>query len=301
MENQAIEATEAPLRIAEVLQRASRRLRAAAIENGRLDAEVLLGHVLHMSREHLMLLANEPIRLAQLEEYEQLLRRRVEREPVAYITGTREFWSLDFNVTPVVLIPRPETERLVEVALSLARAGGEPGPLRIADLGTGSGAIAVALAKELPAAQIFAVDFSAAALKLARQNAAKHGVAGRIDLVQSDLFAALGRRRGFNLLVSNPPYVPSAQIAMLEPEVSRWEPRHALDGGADGLDCYRRMAAGACKYMAPNGAVVFEIAAGTAKDVIPLFDSAGGWSDITLYQDYAGRDRVVAARRAQNA
>jgi release factor glutamine methyltransferase len=301
MEDQAIEATEAPLRAAEVLQRAARRLLAAGIENARLDAEILLGHVLYKSREQLVLLANRPVSRAQLRDYEQLLRRRVEREPVAYITGTREFWSMDFNLTRDVLIPRPETERVVEVALSLARATGDPGPLRIADLGTGSGAIAVALAKELPAAQILAVDLSAAALNLARRNAAKHGVSSRINFIRSDFFAAFGARRGFHLLVSNPPYVPSADIAKLEAEVSRWEPRDALNGGTDGLDCYRRMAAGACKCMAPNGAAVFEIGASMAREVIALFRSAGEWSDITLYQDYAGHDRVLAARRTQNA
>jgi release factor glutamine methyltransferase len=302
MENQAIEATEAPARrVAAVLRQGARRLVSAGIENGRLDAEVLLGHVLHKSREQLVVAANAPISRAHWRAYQQLLARRLEREPVAYITGTREFWSLDFHVTPDVLIPRPETERLVEIVLSLTVSLGGGEAARIADLGTGSGAIAIALAKELPAAKVLAVDLSAAALDLARRNAARHGVADKIAFVRGDFFEAIGARSALQLIVANPPYIPRAEIAGLEPQVSRWEPRAALDGGPDGLDCYRCIADRAFECMAADGTVALEIGADMAGKVVALFESVAGWNDITVYQDYAGKDRVMVARRAPRA
>ncbi|MGH7796411.1 MAG: peptide chain release factor N(5)-glutamine methyltransferase [Candidatus Binatia bacterium] len=297
MASQALAAIEAPARrVAEVLRQGARRLLAAGIENGRLDAEVLLGHILGKSREQLVLAANAPTNRGQSDAYEKLLARRLEREPVAYITGTREFWSLDFHVTRAVLVPRPETERLVEVALALASELGAGKTLRIADLGTGSGAIAVALAKELPAAGFLAVDLSAAALAVAWRNAARHGVADRIKFVRGDLFETIGTRVGLDLIVSNPPYIPSAEIAALEPEVSRWEPRAALDGGPDGLGCYRRIAAQASNCLTADGAVALEIGAGMGTAVTGLFKSAAGWNDVKTYKDYAGNDRIVVAR-----
>ena len=302
MENQAIEATEAPARrVAEVLRQGAERLLSAGIENGRLDAEVLLGHVLRQSREQLIVAADAPVTGAQGHAYERLLARRLEREPVAYMTGTREFWSLDFHVTRDVLIPRPETERLVEIALVLAGKLDRGERVRVADLGTGSGAIAVALAKELPAVKILAVDLSAAALVVARRNAARHGVAARIEFIQGDFFEAMEALPGFHLIVSNPPYIPSAELAALEAEVSRWEPRAALDGGPDGLDCYRRVSAEALCRLMPDGAVAVEVGAGMSKPVTALFESAGGWNPITVDRDYAGNDRVVVARRATRA
>ena len=299
MASQAIEASETPARrVAEVLHHGVRRLLAAGIENGRLDAEVLLGHVLGNSREQLLLAANVPISHAQRDAYDRVLARRLEREPVSYITGMREFWSLDFHVTRAVLIPRPETERLVEVALALANDLGAGRTLRIADLGTGSGAIAVALAKELTDAEIVAVDLSADALAVARRNAARHGVANRIKFVRGDLFAAIGARAALHLIVSNPPYLPNAEIAGLEPEVSRWEPRGALAGGPDGLDCYRRIAEHASNRLVRSGALALEIGAGMSAAITGLFESAARWSDVKTYKDYACNDRVVAARAA---
>jgi len=295
MDNQAIEATETPERVAEVLRRGAHRLVSAGIVSGRLDAEVLLAHVLHSSRDRLLLVAKDSISGAQEHAYEELLARRLEREPVAYIVGRREFWSLDFYVTRDVLIPRPETERLVEIGLDRARKLGHGGRLYLADLGTGSGAVAVALAKELPRAEILAVDSSIGALAIARRNAARHGVADRIEFIQSDLFKGIGARPRFHLIVANPPYVPRSQIAGLDPEVSLWEPRAALDGGVDGLDCYRRIAAEAFNYLAAAGQMAVEIGSGTAGKVAALLRAAG-WNDITVYDDYAANDRVVTAR-----
>lgn len=282
-------------RVAEVLRQAALHLVAGGIESGRLDAEVLLAHVLHVSRDKLPLLANESLSAAQRHAYAELVARRRGREPAAYITGTREFWSLAFHVTPDVLIPRPETERLVEIALGRASRLVPDGRLRIADVGTGSGCVAVTLAKELPRAEIVAIDLSLPALRIARRNAARHGVADRIEFVRSDFFQGIGFFARFHLIVANPPYIPALQIAELEPEVSRWEPRVALTGGTDGLDAYRRLAAEAVKYLAADGEIAVEIGAGMATSVAELFE-ASAWDDIRVDEDYAGVERVVSAR-----
>ena len=282
MENQTTPANNAmPRRVSQVLLTGARRLLAAGIESGRLDAELLLGHVLGMSREQLVIGASMPLSQEQWQSYESILLRRLDAEPTAYITGRQEFWSKNFCVTPDVLIPRPETECLVEIALKLAAGWHEP--LRILDLGTGSGAIAIALAGELPKAEIFATDISHAALIVARQNAAMHGVAGQIHFLQGDLFEAI-RKVGakFHLISSNPPYIRRGEIAELAPTVSRWEPRGALDGGPDGLDYYRRLAAVAMDYLLPNGAVIVEIGADMGVSVRALFADAAACVDATI-------------------
>ena len=296
-ESQPIQTLEgAPPRISAALLEGTQRL-SGAIDSCRLDAELLLGHVLGMTRAQLVVAANSRLSRAQREQYEALLARRFRREPVAYITGRQEFWSLDFDVTPDVLIPRPETELVVEIALKLAADLRASQPLRVLDMGTGSGAIAIALASELPRAQICAADCSIAALTVARRNAVRNGVADAIHFLQSDLFAGLGHLKDrFDLILSNPPYIRRSEIAQLEPEVSRWEPRGALDGGADGLDCYRRIAAGAFDYLSPNGATIVEIGADMNASVTALFVSAGA-ADAQVYQDYSGKDRVVVARK----
>jgi release factor glutamine methyltransferase len=298
MENQTTPTNEAvPRRVSQVLLTGARGLLAAGIESGRLDAELLLGHVLGMSREQLVIGASMSLSQQQWQEYESILLRRLAAEPTAYITGRQEFWSKDFRVTPDVLIPRPETECLVEVALKLAAKW--PEPLRILDLGTGSGAIAIAVAGELPKAEIFATDISHAALVLARQNAARHGVAGQIHFLQGDLFEAI-RKVGakFHLILSNPPYIRRGEIAELAPTVSRWEPHGALDGGPDGLDYYRRLAAEAIDYLLPNGAIIVEIGADMGASVGALFANAATGIDATIDQDYSGQDRIVVAHRA---
>lgn len=296
-ENQPIQTIEcAPPLLSAVLLEGARRLLSGAIDSGRLDAELLLGHVLNMTRAQLVVAANRPLSSEQREQFEIVLSRRLRREPLAYITGLQEFWSLDFCVTPDVLIPRPETERLVEIALKLAAELHVERPLRILDLGTGSGAIAIALASELPGAEIWATDFSRSALSVARINAQQNGVAERMQFYYGDLFTAIRDiERPFHLIVSNPPYIRRDEISQLEPEVSRWEPRGALDGGIDGLDYYRRIAAEAFDYLMPNGAMVVEIGADMAPSVTTLFVNAG-FLDMKIYQDYSGKDRVVVVR-----
>jgi release factor glutamine methyltransferase len=227
-----------------------------------------------------------------------LLLRRARQEPVAYITGRKEFWSLDFVVTPDVLIPRPETELVVEVALEHAKRCSGKSQLQILDLGTGSGAIAISLAKELPQAKMAVVDVSAAALQVARRNSERHGVENRIHFLGGDLFEYVGGE--FDLIVSNPPYVRRGELSSLTAEIRDWEPLTALDGGKDGLDCYRRIIAEAHRHLVPEGAIILEIAADMGEAVADLLSRAGGYTS-SLYQDYAGRDRVIAATKLPSA
>lgn len=296
MENQTAEAIER--QVSAVLRDAARCLTSHGISSGPLDAEVLLGHVLGVSRDQLLAAAHTPIDEAQLWAYERLVSRRLEREPTAYITGKREFWSLDIHVTPDVLIPRPETELLVEISLALAAKLRATEPMKILDLGTGSGAVAVALATELAGAKIFATDISAAALAVAQGNAVRNDVIGRIRFAQGDLFDTVDTLERFDLIVANPPYIRRSDIDALAPEVSRWEPRCALDGGLDGFDYYRRMAAQVSRYIVPDGAIAVEIGAGTGDLVAALFKEGAGCARADIYKDYAGNERVVVARKA---
>lgn len=274
----------------------SQFLSRAAIVSPRLDAEVLLRHVIEADKAQLYLRIDETIKAEAEHRFWGLLERRARREPLAYITGRKEFWSLDFGVTPDVLIPRPETELLLEAALERTRQGLELRP-KIVDLGTGSGVIAVCLAKELPEAQISAVDLSSAALRIARANAERHGVADRIRFLHGDLFAPL-ERESFDLMISNPPYVRSGDVAKLDPEVREWEPMAALDGGKDGLDFYRCIASQCRDYLTATGQVLLEIADATGEAVAQIFARAGGFEVAALWRDYAGKDRVIATRKA---
>jgi release factor glutamine methyltransferase len=282
-----------------VVRETAQRLIEAGIETARLDGEILLSHVLKLTKEQFVLFSDMPVRPEQMRHCEELLLRRIRREPMAHITGHKEFWSLDFRVTPDVLIPRPETERLVEITLGLTREFPGNRALRILDIGTGSGAIAVSLARELPSSMIWATDVSMEALEIARSNAARSGASERVRLLHGDLFEPIGEIAGrFDLIVSNPPYIRSAELEALEPEVSLWEPRSALDGGVDGLDFYRRIAREASDHLAPNGAVAVEIGADMGKEVARLFAGGGCYTGMTVFQDYAGRDRVLVAKLA---
>jgi release factor glutamine methyltransferase len=286
-------------RLGDVLSQAGQILARAGSASAELDAEVLLGHALAMTREQLIVMADSPLGAEPAERFQSSLARRLQREPVAYLIGKQEFWSLDFQVTRDVLIPRPETERLIEVALLLAAQLRLDKPLRVIDIGTGSGVIAVSLAKELPSARIYATDISPSALAIARRNATLNGVVERITFRCGDLFAALADQKAqFDLIVANPPYIRRAEIATLKPEVFKWEPRTALDGGADGLDFYRRMAAQAGHFLAPNGAMVLEIGAGMGSEVLPILSQARLYRDVKIVHDYAGRDRVAVAKIA---
>jgi release factor glutamine methyltransferase len=289
-------AQENPLSIRGALLWGAQVLRQAGLENSRLDAEVLLRHVLDLEKEQLYMNGDAPISAGQEEQFRELVLRRSRREPVAYITGHKDFWSLDFVVSPAVLIPRPETELLVELALQYARQLASRLAVKVLEVGAGSGAISVCLAKELAAAQIVAVDISPIALDVARLNARRYGAADRIRFLLGDLFAPIKPlREFFNLIVANPPYIRTGELPWLAPEIRQWEPMIALDGGPDGFDTYRRIIAEGSKYLATGGSIVLEIGADMARDLIELFSRAGCYGPVSVYQDYAGKDRVIAA------
>lgn len=289
--------------LAYMLAAAERELTACGIDTPRLDAEVLLAGALGVSRTTLYArLANMPS-AAQRAAFRQRLMRRTRREPIAYIIGKQEFWSLEFAVEPGVLIPRPETELVVETSLGLFGSHDTAAP-RIADIGTGSGCIAIALATELPHARCWGVDRSPAALTVARRNAHRHGVTPRIRLWCGDLFDAATARSEFDLIVTNPPYVATSCLnrgSGLAPEVRDWEPRSALDGGPDGLDYYRRLLGSrswnGIDHLRTGGWFVAEIGCDQQNAVRALAGERRDLSFVRCVQDYAGRDRVVVFRK----
>lgn len=268
-------------------------LTAAGIETARLDAEVLLAHACGISRA--TLLAGFDVDARAAEKFRRMIARRAAREPLAYIVGSKEFFSLDFEVTPAVLIPRPETETLVESALKFlsAKPGAHALDMNVLDIGTGSGAIAIAIAANAPKVRIKATDISKEALEVARRNATRHRCDDRVDFIDANLFPDPVSR--FDLIVSNPPYVAEADLETLQPEIRLHEPRVALVFGADGIEMYRRIAAHSQSHLNPGGAVMVEIGAGQAAAVEALFRRAG-FSNIDAIRDLAGIQRVVCAR-----
>ena len=285
-----------PLTLRRALREATEQLVDAGVDSPNLTAEVLLRHVLGLEQSELYLRLDNRLPRQSREYFQKLLDRRAGHEPVAYITGEKEFWSLEFNVTTAVLIPRPETELLVELALDHAREFIRRDPIKILDIGTGSGAIAVSLAKHLPDAEIWAVDISNDALSVAQANAIRHHVSERVHLLQGDLFDSFDKVKAtFDLIVSNPPYIRRAELANLPPEIRQWEPLTALDGGDDGLEFYRRIIGDWPSYVNDGGHMLLEIGSDMAGDVRDLFARAGCCPAAGIHRDYAGRDRVVAA------
>jgi release factor glutamine methyltransferase len=279
--------------IIRVLSWTAERFEREGIESPRLDAELLLSHCLGVDRVRLYVDHDKPLQPGELERYRGLVRRRLAREPVAYITETREFWSLSLAVNRHVLVPRPETETLVERALELLDALAELDAPVAVDVGTGSGAVAVALALERPDVRVAAVDLGPKALTLARENARRHGV--EVAFYQGDLLEALPSElcASLRLVAANLPYVQSDEIDGLQPEISKWEPRAALDGGADGLDHIRRLVEQS-ETRAPGAAVALEIGSEQGAGVRALFRTRG-YSQVVVHQDLGGRDRVVTA------
>ncbi len=279
-------------RVDQALAWARARL-AEAGEAEPLDAAILLAHVLGVGRIALIAHPEQTLLPDQAAVYGALIRRRAAGVPIAYLLGRRAFFDRDLAVTPDVLIPRPETEHLVEVALAWAR--GKPG-LHIVDVGTGSGAIAVTLAAHLPDAQVWAVDVSAEAVAVARQNADAYGLAERITFLHGDLLAPV-QASGVHadVIAANLPYIPSGDLAALA--VTQHEPRLALDGGADGLDVIRRLLAQAPDVLAPAGLLLLEIGAGQGQAVMTLAEAVFPGAVMRLHLDYAGHDRVVSLER----
>jgi len=256
------------------------------------DAELLLLHTLQISRATLLAHPAEELTSDQLYLYERSIHRRLAHEPVQYIIGQQEFFGLAIHVTPAVLIPRPETEHLVESVL--ARLPHDH-PVSIADVGTGSGAIAIALAVHLPEAHITALDLSTEALHIAQLNAENHNVAQRIRFLQSDLFAALPPGAAFDAIVSNPPYVPTSDRADLHPQVREHEPAAALFAGPEGLDIYRRLIPEAHALLKPQGLLALEIGQGQHPSLTALL---ANWHDLTFLNDLQQIPRVALARRS---
>lgn len=254
--------------------------------------------VLGWSREDVYRSPEATLDATEAERFEALVTRRERGEPVAYLTGKREFWSLEFIVSADVLIPRPETEHLVEAVVDFLAS--RPGPQRILDLGTGSGAIAVSVARECTRAEVWATDVSTAALRVARENARRHGVGRRIRWLQGDLFAPLqGLVESFDALVCNPPYIPSREMARLPRDVGEWEPALALDGGADGMDFYRRIVREGAPHLQEGGLLALEVGADLAGPVSETFRAREAFRRVRVLKDYAGLPRVVAAERTQ--
>lgn len=264
-------------------------LRDAGLDSPGLDARILVGHALALDHTALVTQADRALSDAEAAQIDALAARRLAHEPVARIVGVKEFWGLSLVVTPDVLVPRPDTETVVELALTFAD---RTRPLRILDLGTGSGAILLALLHELPNARGVATDIALAALRVARANASALGLAPRAAFVRCDFGQALAGP--FDLVVSNPPYIASAGIAKLAPEVRDHDPRGALDGGADGLAAYRAIIADAPRLLGSTGRLVIEVGAGQAAAVMELFRS-GGLADAGLRHDLSGVARAVAA------
>jgi release factor glutamine methyltransferase len=269
-------------------------LAAAGIDNVRFEARLLLAHAAGLSAEQLIARGTEPAPSAVAERLRVLAARRILREPMAYILGEREFWGLAFKVSPAVLVPRPDSETLIEAALALLPD--RQRPWRILDLGLGSGCLLLTLLREYPAASGVGLEISEEALAVAEANAQALGVAARARLVSGDWRQPGWQRRlggPFDLLVSNPPYIEAATIERLMPEVARFEPRLALDGGSDGLVAYRTIAAAAPVLVAPGGRLLVEAGEGQAAEISKIFASAGLAMEAP-WKDLAGIDRVVS-------
>jgi release factor glutamine methyltransferase len=280
--------------VLELLRWTKDHFAARGIESPRLDAECLLAHALGTDRLRLYLDFDKPVEAAERARFRELVRRRAdERRPVAQLTGRKEFWSLTFEVTPDVLVPRPETEGLV--AWLLDQLPDREAELDVLDLGTGSGAIAVALATELPKARVTASDVCPAALAVAERNARAHGVADRVRVLAGDGFAPVAGER-FDAVLANPPYVAEDEAASLAPEL-RHEPRAALFAGADGTALLRRLAAEVGDFLAPDGRVAFEVGVGQAEAVAAWLREAG-LREVASLRDLSDRPRVVVGRSA---
>lgn len=280
--------------VLEVISKSSDFLAKKGVDAPRLQTELLLAHVLQLPRMKLYLNFERKLTEPELDSLRKLVQRRGQREPLQHLVGSTSFYGLEMAVNNHVLIPRPETELLAEAGwqfLSTLNAQ----PSTALDFGTGSGCIAITLATKCATARVVALDVSAEALAIAKQNAAKHNVADRMEFHHGDGFAALKAGERFELIVSNPPYIASAEIETLQPEVRDHDPRGALDGGADGLDFYRRLAAEAATFLKPYGKLMLEFGEGQA-DAISAILTAQNWTVESVHPDYTQRLRFLIAR-----
>ncbi len=276
-----------------ILEWTTSHLKKHGSDSPRLDAEILLAHTRHCSRIALYTNFDDELTDAHRQTMRELVQRRAKAEPVAYLVGHREFFSLDFEVNREVLIPRPDTETLVLKVIELLKPLSGP---KLLELGTGSGCIAIALAKHLPTAVITAVDISSTALEVAGRNAKRHGVEQRIEFLEGDLWAALPADHDkFDAVVSNPPYICSDEIQTLDADVAKHEPHLALDGGSDGLTFYRRILADATKWLKPGGLLAVECSGEQAEPIQLLVESTKQFGPVQVTKDAAGKLRVVTA------
>jgi release factor glutamine methyltransferase len=273
----------------EVLERTDAFLKKKGSASPRLDGELLLGHVLSLSRLDVYMNFERPMMDKELDALRPLVKRRGEREPIATILGEKEFWSLPFACAAGVLVPRPDTETLVEAAIPFCE-----GETFLADVGAGTGCVGLSIAKECGGVKLFATDLSPEALALVKQNAEALEIKARVACLRGNLLEPIPAKRRVDVVVSNPPYIPSADIDALEPEVAVHEPRLALDGGADGLDCYRVLIPAA--FARAERALLVEVGAGQAEDVAVLFRDSG-FVDVQTHKDLAGIERVVSGRK----
>jgi release factor glutamine methyltransferase len=280
--------------VLEGIQKSTEFLAQKEIDSPRLQAELLLAHVLKLPRMKLYLNFERALTDAETATYRELVKRRSQHEPLQHITGSTSFCGLEIAVNRHVLVPRPETEILAEAGWSyLSTLNSQPST--VLDFGTGSGCIAIALAAKCLNANVTALDVSPEALDVAKQNAAKNNFSDKIQFLQGDGFAALPKEIQFDLIISNPPYIPTAEIATLEPEVRDFDPRGALDGGADGLDFYRRFALEARKFLKPAGKIMLEFGDGQADSIRNIFEQQK-WIVEAIREDYTQRQRILIAR-----
>ena len=278
--------------VLEAIQKSTEFFAKKGVESPRLQTELLLAHQLKMPRMKLYLNFDRVLTAPETDGLRELIKRRAAREPLQHIVGSTNFCGHEIAVNRYALVPRPETELLAELGWKFLLERQTPTAL---DFGTGTGCIAVAIAAKCPKAKITALDIFPEALALAKQNAETNKVSDRIDFLLGDGFAALKEKAQFDLLVSNPPYIASAEIATLEPEVKDFDPRAALDGGADGLDFYRRLAAEAKPFLKPDGKLMVEFGDGQADDLKKIF-AAEKWIVEAVQEDYSHRARILVAR-----
>jgi release factor glutamine methyltransferase len=282
--------------VLEVIQHSTEFLTRKGVQSARLHSELILAHVLNRQRMQLYLDFQEAVPEAELSRCRELVRRRGTREPLQHILGTVSFAGLQLHCGPQALVPRPETELLAEHAGTLLSRCANPGP-RVLDFGTGTGCLAIALAVRHPTTHIWATDVSVAALELAQANATLHGVQSRIQFLAGQGLEVLPAALTFDLIVSNPPYIPSAEIETLEPEVKDHDPRTALDGGPDGLRFYRLLGHEAASRLADHGVLIVEFGDGQAQAIATLW-TAENWIVEPALADYAGSERFLIARRS---
>ncbi len=284
--------------VLQILQRSADFLARKGIEQARLNSELLLSHVLHLPRLKLYLNFEREVSEIEMETLRELLRRRAAREPLQHIIGSTSFCGLEIKVTAAALVPRPETEMLAELGWKFL-AQLNQASTQVLDFGTGTGCIAIALAKHAPTAQIIALDISQGALELAAANVAAHQMQDRIQLMLPDIFDQSSQEMQFDLIITNPPYIPTAEITSLAPEVKNHDPHLALDGGVDGLDLYRMLAKNSQPKLLPEGKLMAEFGDGQEVAVTEIFRNEG-WNVESIVCDYNKKPRILIAQKQKS-